>query len=73
MFLYLCLRIGSVQIFQNHYILEHLNYQEQFFLNHYLLKRDRSPGMASLCFSHQDTSIDMQHGLFWSSRGLNLR
>ena len=29
--------------------------------------------MASLCLSHQDASTDMQHGLFWSLRDLDLR
>ena len=29
--------------------------------------------MTSLCLSHQDASTDMQHGLFWSLRDLDLR
>ena len=29
--------------------------------------------MISLCLSHQDASIDMEHDLFWSLRDLDLR
>ena len=34
---------------------------KQFFANNSWLERDRTLGMASLCLSYQDASIDIQH------------
>ena len=47
--------------------------EDTVFVNNSRLKRDRTLVMGSLCLSHQEASIDMQHDLFWSLRDLDLR